>query len=61
MTVPYVPMLNPGDPWCGQSFCICFDPQSLPILGARLSLTHQYHAPGLDLRLTPTRSKTWIQ
>ena len=64
MTAPCMPVPSPGDLWCGHGFCVYFtasEPQSLPRLGARLSLTPQHHNPGSDPRLTPLLARGWIQ
>lgn len=64
MTAPCMPVPSPGDLWCGHGFCVYFtasEPQSLPRLGARLSLTPQHHDPGPDPRLTPPLARAWIQ
>ena len=64
MTAPCMPVPSPSDLWCGHGFCVYFtasEPQSLPRLGARLSLTPQHHNPGPDPRLTPLLARGWIQ
>lgn len=64
MTAPCMPVPSPGDLWCGHGFCVYFtasEPQPLPRLGARLSLTPQHHDAGPDPRLTPPLARAWIQ